>query len=47
LQSSSYPRLDNAAMEIGKRYRFKPYLINGSPTKISTNLLIKFNLKSP
>jgi protein TonB len=47
LQSSSYPRLDRAAMEIGKRYRFKPYLINGSPTKISTNLLIKFNLKSP
>ncbi|NCX51182.1 MAG: energy transducer TonB, partial [Burkholderiaceae bacterium] len=30
-----------------KRYRFKPYTINGSPTKISTNLLIKFNLKSP
>ena len=47
LQSSSYPRLDTAAMEIGKRYRFKPYLINGSPAKISTNLLIKFNLKSP
>lgn len=47
LQSSSYPRLDRAAMEIGKRYRFKPYLINGSPSKISTNLLIKFNLKSP
>jgi periplasmic protein TonB len=47
LQSSSYPRLDRAAMEIGKRYRFKPFLINGSPTKISTNLLIKFNLKSP
>jgi protein TonB len=47
LQSSSYPRLDRAAMEIGKRYRFKPYLINGSPAKISTNLLIKFNLKSP
>jgi protein TonB len=47
LQSSSYPRLDRAAIEIGKRYRFKPYLINGSPTKISTNLLIKFNLKNP
>jgi periplasmic protein TonB len=47
LQSSSYPRLDRAAIEIGKRYRFKPYLINGSPAKISTNLLIKFNLKSP
>jgi protein TonB len=39
LQSSSFPRLDRAASEIGRRYRFKPYLVNGSP------LLIKFNLK--
>jgi protein TonB len=46
LQSSSFPRLDRAATEIGKRYRFKPFLINGSPQRISTNLLIKFNLKN-
>jgi protein TonB len=46
LRSSSYPRLDRAASEIGKRYRFKPFLVNGSPTRISTNLLIKFNLKN-
>ena len=46
LKSSSYPRLDRAASEIGRRYRFKPYLVNGSPTRISTNLLIKFNLKT-
>jgi protein TonB len=46
LQSSSFPRLDRAATEIGKRYRFKPFLVNGSPQKISTNLLIKFNLKN-
>lgn len=45
LQSSSFPRLDRAASEIGKRYRFKPFLVNGSPQRISTNLLIKFNLK--
>lgn len=45
LQSSSYPRLDRAATEIGRRYRFKPFLVNGSPQRISTNLLIKFNLK--
>ncbi|WP_231969470.1 energy transducer TonB [Polynucleobacter necessarius] len=25
LQSSSFPRLDRAATEIGKRYRFKPF----------------------
>ena len=46
LQSSSYPRLDRAAADIGKRYRFKPFLVNGSPQRISTNLLIKFNLKN-
>lgn len=46
LRSSTYPRLDRAASEIGKRYRFKPFLVNGSPARISTNLLIKFNLKN-
>jgi len=45
LQSSTFPRLDRAATDIGKRYRFKPFLVNGSPQRISTNLLIKFNLK--
>lgn len=46
LQSSSFPRLDRAATDIGRRYRFKPFLVNGSPQRISTNLLIKFNLKN-
>jgi len=46
LRSSAYPRLDRAATEIGKRYRFKPFLVNGSPARISTNLAIRFNLKS-
>jgi len=46
LKSSAYPRLDRAAADIGSRYRFKPFLVNGSPTRISTNLLIKFNLKT-
>lgn len=46
LQSSSFPRLDRAATDIGRRYRFKPFLVNGTPQRISTNLLIKFNLKN-
>lgn len=46
LKSSTFPRLDRAGSEIGKRYRFKPFLVNGTPTRISTNLLIKFNLKN-
>ena len=46
LQTSTFPRLDRAASDIGKRYVFKPYLINGKPVRVSTNLLIKFNLKT-
>ncbi|MDP3620755.1 MAG: energy transducer TonB [Polynucleobacter sp.] len=46
LRTSGFPRLDRAASEIGRRYRFKPYIVNGSPARISTNLLIKFNLKN-
>ena len=46
LQSSTFPRLDRAATDIGKRYRFKPFLVNGSPQRITTNLLNKFNLKN-
>lgn len=46
LRSSGFARLDRAATEIGKRYRFKPYSVNGNPARISTNLLIKFNLKN-
>ena len=46
LRSSNYPRLDRAAIEIGQRYKFKPYIINGTAIRVSTNLLIKFNLKS-
>jgi protein TonB len=46
LRSSGFTRLDRAAEQIGKRYRFKPYSVNGNPARISTNLLIKFNLKN-
>ena len=45
LQSSTFPRLDRAAADVGKNYRFKPFLVNGRPARISTNILIKFNLK--
>jgi TonB family protein len=45
LRSSSFRRLDLAATEIGKHYRFKPFYVNGKAVKISTNLLIRFYLK--
>jgi TonB family protein len=46
IKSSSYRRLDAAGVEIGKRYRFKPFLVNGFPIRVSTTLLIRFNLKN-
>jgi TonB family protein len=44
LQSSSYPRLDRAAMEIGKRFVFDPFEVNGKPTAFYTNILLTFRL---
>jgi protein TonB len=46
LRSSSYVRLDRAAMDIGRRYVFKPVIINNIPTRFATTLLIKFNLNT-
>ena len=46
VRGSQYPRLDEAGLAISRRYRFKPYLVNGVATKVSTNLVVKFNLKN-
>lgn len=45
LQSSTFPRLDRAGIEIGKRYQFTPFIVNGAPQRISTNIQINFKLK--
>ena len=45
LQSSGFPRLDQAASEVGRRYHFEPYLVNGIPTKVITTLKIEFKLQ--
>lgn len=45
VRESDFPRLNRAATDIGRRYRFKPFLVNGVPTKLSTNLAINFRLK--
>lgn len=45
MKSSSYSRLDRAAMEISKRYRFKPCIKDSRPVDCYTNLEITFNLK--
>jgi len=45
-RSSTFPKLDRAAMELAQRYRFKSDADGNSPAKISTVLAVKFNLKS-
>jgi protein TonB len=46
LRSSTFPKLDRAAIELAQRYRFKPAVDGSAPAKISTVLAVKFNLKS-
>ena len=44
VEVTNYTRLNNAALEIGKAYKFKPYLVDGIAVKVSTNVLIKFRI---
>lgn len=44
LLSSGSPRLDRAALEIGKRFAFEPFEVNGKPTAFYTNMLLTFKL---
>lgn len=43
LRTSGFPKLDQAAIEVSRSYRFEPYLVNFVPTRVSTSLLISFN----
>lgn len=45
LQSSGFPRLDRAGVNIAMDFKFKPSYIAGKPAAVWTNLMIKFNLK--
>jgi len=44
VQSSGYERLDKAALQLASRIRFKPYLINGTPSRVNAGISIKFQL---
>jgi protein TonB len=44
VQSSGYERLDKAALQLASRIRFKPYLINGIPSRVNAGISIKFQL---
>ncbi len=46
LKSSSIPRLDRAALELSKRYTFKPCTNNNQLVNCYTNLSINFKLNN-
>ena len=41
---SGHPMLAPAAIEAVKQWKYKPYLLNGEPVEIQTQVTIKFKL---
>lgn len=44
-QSSTYKRIDDAAVKMGKAYRIKPNVINGQPQSGCTTVPVEFSLE--
>ena len=38
--------LTGAAIDAVKQWRYKPYILNGEPTEVSTTITVNFNLNS-
>jgi len=41
---SGDPQLSHAAAEAVKKWKYKPYLLNGEPVEIQTQVTVKFKL---
>jgi periplasmic protein TonB len=41
---SGHPMLSGAAVEAVKQWQYKPYVLNGQPVEIDTNITVKFTL---
>jgi len=41
---SGHPMLAPAAIEAVKQWRYKPYLLNGEPVEVDTEVLVNFTL---
>jgi protein TonB len=41
---SGHPLLVEAALESAKQYRYKPYMENGEPVAMSTQIVLRFAL---
>lgn len=42
--SSTSPMFDEAALKAVRKWTYKPYLLNGDPTEVETNITINFSL---
>jgi protein TonB len=41
---SGHPMLAPAAIEAVKQWKYKPFLLNGQPVKVETQILVDFQL---
>ena len=41
---SGHPMLAPAAIEAVKQWKYKPYLLNGEPVEVDTEVLVNFTL---
>jgi protein TonB len=41
---SGHPLLAPAALEAVKQWKYKPYLLNGQPVKVETQIMVNFQL---
>jgi protein TonB len=41
---SGNPLLTTAALDAVKQWRFKPYMLNGEPTNVESQITVSFNL---
>jgi protein TonB len=41
---SGHPMLSAAAINAVKQWRYKPYMLNGQPVEIDTNITVNFTL---
>lgn len=44
VQSSPHPSLSDAAIEAARQWRYRPYLLNGSPVEVDTTITINFKM---
>jgi TonB family protein len=42
---SGHPGLGQAAIDAVRQWKFKPYLVNGEPVEIQTDIVVNFSLK--